>query len=243
MSTRRFSLIGPGRAGQSLGVALVSCGWTSGPVFGRRNDPTRALNDVDLCVLAVPDDAIAAVASSIEPNDDTVLMHLSGATPLSALGDHRAASLHPLVSLAEPIRGAEALRSAWFAVAGDPMADRVAEELSGQRFRIADEDRALYHATAVVASNHLVVLLAQVERLAMEVGVPMEAFLPLIRGAIDNVDHLGAHAALTGPAARGDSDTIDQHRAAIAERIPDDLDLYNELVRHAQHLAGTEAAD
>jgi len=242
MSTRRFSLIGPGRAGQSLGVALVSCGWTSGPVFGRRNDPRGALDSVDLCVLAVPDDAIADVASSIEPNDDTVLMHLSGATPLSALGDHRAASLHPLVSLADPIRGAAALRTAWFAIAGDDMAEHVANDLSGKSFHIADEDRALYHASAAVASNHLVVLLAQVERLANMVGVPMEAFLPLIRGTIDNVEDLGAQRALTGPAARGDMETIRRHRDALASH-PDELALYNDLVRDAQHLAGIEAAD
>jgi predicted short-subunit dehydrogenase-like oxidoreductase (DUF2520 family) len=243
MTRGRFSLIGPGRAGQAVGVALVSCGWESGPVFGRRDDPARALDGVDLCVLAVPDDSIVPVARSITPNENAVLMHLSGATPLSALAEHRAATMHPLVSLVEPIRGAEALRSAWFAVAGDPIAREIATELSGRTFSIADEDRALYHAAAAVASNHLVVILAQAERIAAEAGVPAEAFMPLIRGTLDNVAELGAARALTGPAARGDDATIQNHVASLEERLPNEVELYTALVAEARRLAGSGGAD
>ena len=66
-----------------------------------------------------------------------------------------------------------------------------------------------------MASNHLVALLGQVERLALAANVPFEAFLDLARGSIGNVAKLGAKSALTGPAVRGDTLTIVRHLQAI----------------------------
>lgn len=242
MTPGRFSLIGPGRAGESLRIALEARGWELVNVYRRGEDVAEALEGVDVCVVATPDDVIVQVAAAIRPNPDATLLHLSGASPLSVLGDHRAAAMHPLVSLADPVRGAAALRTAWFAIAGDEMAERMANDLSGNSFPIADVDRALYHAAAAVASNHLVVILAQVERLAIDVGVPMEAFLNLVRGTVDNVAELGAASALTGPAARGDFATLLRHRSALSLH-PDELELYNDLVRYAQQLASSITAD
>ncbi len=114
------------------------------------------------------------------------------------------------------------------------MADDIVAALEGRSFTVADDDRAVYHAAAAVASNHLVVLLAQVERLAAEAGVPMEAYLDLVRATVDNVARLGAEAALTGPAARGDEATIRRHLDALgAEERP----LYEAMAAEARRLA------
>ena len=88
-------------------------------------------------------------------------------------------------------------------------------DLGGRWFEVADDDRAAYHAAACMASNHLVALLGQVERVAGGVGVPLEAYLDLARATLDNVAELGPAAALTGPAARGDWATVDRHLAAL----------------------------
>ena len=75
-----------------------------------------------------------------------------------------------------------------------PAARRASRALAGHApvpCRSTDADRARYHAAACVASNHLVALLGQVERLAADAGVPLEAFLPLVRATLDNVDELG----------------------------------------------------
>jgi predicted short-subunit dehydrogenase-like oxidoreductase (DUF2520 family) len=66
-----------------------------------------------------------------------------------------------------------------------------------------------------MASNHLVALLGQVQRVAATVGLPLEAFLPLARGALDDVSRLGPAAALTGPVSRGDLTTIERHRQVL----------------------------
>ena len=69
---------------------------------------------------------------------------------------------------------------------------RLARELGLHPFPVADADRAAYHAAAVVASNHLVALLGQVERLGAVAGVPFEAFAPLVRSSVENAFLLGA---------------------------------------------------
>ena len=235
---RSFTVVGPGRAGTAFAIALTDLGWTQTASYGRGDDIARAAGGVDICVIATPDSAIASEAESIE-RSDAVIVHLSGAAPVSVLGDHRAGAIHPLVSLADPVSGAAKLRTAWFAVAGDRAAVELAEELSGRWFEIADEDRALYHATAAVASNHLVALLGHVERMAEEVSVPLDAFMNLVRGTVENVAELGPAAALTGPAARGDEATITAHLLALSQRLPDEVGTYEAMLAEARRLAAS----
>ena len=219
-----------------MAIALEALGWQLARVYGRSDDPSDAATGVDLCVIATPDAMIADVAHAIRPAD-AVVLHLSGVTGLDALGVHRAAALHPLVALPEEVAGAEALRTAWFAIGGDPVAQELADQLSGRWFPIADEDRTLYHAAAVVASNHLVALLGHLERIAAEIDVPVDAFLRLAQGSLDDVARLGGADALTGPARRGDESTLDAHRAALSARLPDELPAYDALLAEARRLA------
>lgn len=215
-------------------------GWEVVGTLGRDDDVRAAADDVDLLVLATPDTAIAAVASAVTPNAAAVVAHVSGARGLDVLAGHpRTAAVHPLCSLPDAEIGARRLRSGgWFAVAGDPMAEAVVGALGGRLVQVADQDRALYHAAACVASNHLVALLGQVERIATVIGVPLEAYLDLAEGSLRNVIELGPSAALTGPAARGDDETVAAHRGALAARLPAELAAYDALVAEARRLAG-----
>ncbi len=231
-------IIGPGRAGESFARALGQAGWVvHEPV--RRGDPLRdAAADVDLLLIATPDRAVAEVAAAVTPSPDAVVAHVAGSLGLDVLVPHvRRASIHPLVSLAEPGAGAGDLRGAWFAVAGDPLAWHVVESLGGRGIEVPDEKRAAYHAAACVASNHLVALLAHVERIAAEAGVPLAAYLELVRGTVDNVEQLGTSEALTGPVARGDWETVARHRAAVPEA---DRAAYDAMVELTARLAGRQ---
>jgi predicted short-subunit dehydrogenase-like oxidoreductase (DUF2520 family) len=107
------------------------------------------------------------------------------------------------------------LRGAWFAVGGDPLASRVVDDLGGHPVVVADEHRAGYHAAACIASNHLVALLGQVERVGAAAGVPLAAYADLVRQTVDSVASLGPAAALTGPVRRGDEATVARHLAAL----------------------------
>ncbi|HVN51479.1 MAG TPA: DUF2520 domain-containing protein [Acidimicrobiales bacterium] len=220
--------------------ALAAVGWRVVGLLGR-DAPDAALRhagrDVDVVLLATPDAAVREVAAAIEPVESTVVVHLAGSLGLEVLAPHpRRAAVHPLLAMPDPEVGSARLRGgAWFAVAGDPMAWRMVDDLGGRAFEVADANRSAYHAAAVIASNHLVALLGQVERVAATAGVPFAAYLDLVRATVDNVAALGPAAALTGPAARGDEATIEAHLAALD---PDELATYEAMAREARRLAG-----
>lgn len=230
-------IIGPGRAGGSLANALRTAGW-SVDLADRHDDPAAALADVDLLVLAVPDGSIAEVAAAVDQGAG-VIAHLSGSRPLDVLAPHnRRASLHPLMTLPNAEQGAaRLLESCAFAISGDPIATRVVESLGGHSFTVDDNDRPTYHAAACIASNHIVTLAAQVERLAKAIGAPPEAFWDIATAAIDNVRNADATAALTGPASRADWETIEAHLASLPA---DERQLYRVVSRSAADLAGQE---
>ncbi|HEU5084386.1 MAG TPA: DUF2520 domain-containing protein [Acidimicrobiales bacterium] len=226
-------VVGPGRAGGALARALADAGWRVEGPLGRDLDPSRATSDTRLLLLAVPDGAVADVASSLAPGD-AVVAHVAGSLGLDVLAPHaRVGSVHPLVSLPDAELGARRLRGAWFATAGDPAVAEVVRALDGRSVQVDDADRATYHAAAAVAANHLVALLGQVERLAGGIGVPLEAYLDLARGALDNVAEVGPVAALTGPVARGDRATVARHLEALPE---DERPAYAILAEAAERL-------
>jgi predicted short-subunit dehydrogenase-like oxidoreductase (DUF2520 family) len=218
--TRRLRTIGRGRAGGSLDRALAAVGWDVQPSLGRGDDLAGAADHVDLLLIATPDAAVAEVAAAVTPNADAVVAHVSGSLGLAPLHGHpRPAVLHPLVALPDAERGAARLPGSWFglAVDGDPLADEIVAALDGRAVRVAEGDWLRYHAAAVIAANHLVALLGQVERVAGTIGVPLAAYLDLAEGSLDDVAELGPAAALTGPVRRGDLETVGRHIAALPE--------------------------
>ena len=228
--------MGPGRAGSSLHRALSAAHWPVEPLVGRDGDVAGAADGVELVVIATPDAVVVEVAAAIRPDPEVVVAHLSGSLGLAPLTGHaRRAVLHPLVALPDPERGAERLVGAWFglAEAGDPLVGDVVDELHGRTLTVAEGDWARYHATAAIAANHLVALMGQVERLASTFGAPLDAFLALARGSLDDVAALGPAAALTGPVRRGDHATVERHLAALPD---DERPAYRALAEEARRL-------
>jgi predicted short-subunit dehydrogenase-like oxidoreductase (DUF2520 family) len=222
-------------------------GYRSLGAWGRDRSPVDAAHGVDVLVIATPDDVVADVGAAVRPVDTTAVLHLSGSLGLDVLAGHaRRGSLHPLVPLPTPTIGAERLRSGiTLAVAGDPAARAMAEALGGDVVEVGDRDRAAYHAAAVIAANHLVALMGQVERVAASAGLPLGAFAGLMRSATEDALALGPRAALTGPAARGDWETVERHRAAIASMPAHRTELagYDAMVALARRLSLDTAED
>lgn len=230
-------IIGPGRAGLSLAGALTGSEFNVVDLLGRHDSVADAAVGVDLVVITTPDRVIAEVAAAISASRSTVIAHMSGSLGLDVLGGHRLrAAVHPLVALPDAATGARRLReNCWFAVAGDSVARDLVRALGGRPFEVADHARALYHAAAVISSNHLVALLGQAERVAGEAGVPFEAILDLARTTLDSVTMLGPATALTGPAARGDEATIARHLEALGAT---ERSAYEVMAEQARRLAG-----
>ena len=238
-----FRVIGPGRAGQSMHLALSTAGWTAEPPLRRGDSLQRAAADVDVLIIATRDADIAGVAATVSPVDTTTVVHLAGALGTDVLMPHpRRVALHPLVSFPDPEIGASRLRAgAWFATTGTESgvsaARALVRSLGGHAVDVAEDRRSVYHAAACAAANHLVTLLAHVAELGHAAGVPLEAFLDLSRSSLDNVADLGPRAALTGPVARSDWPTILAHLESIP---PGERQLYLSMVERTARLAGTD---
>jgi len=237
---QRVRIVGTGRAGGSFARVLADLGWQVAAPVAHGDDLARVAEETDLVVLAVPDRTVAAVAAAIESRPDPLVIHVSGSLGLDVLAGHpRRGSLHPLVSMPDPSTGAARLRSgAWFTTAADDEDGRallasVVAALGGHGVAVADEARAAYHAAAVAASNHLVALCGQVERIAAPTGVPLSAFLALAGQTLEGVATLGPAAALTGPVRRGDWDTVGRHLEVLD---PDERPGYAALAELAARL-------
>jgi predicted short-subunit dehydrogenase-like oxidoreductase (DUF2520 family) len=236
-----FRIVGPGRAGSALSLALARRGWVPLDPRRRGDDLWDAGRGADVVVIATPDAVIAQVAQAVVAQPDTTVLHLSGALgPRALLPHQRAAAVHPLVSIPDAETGARVLaQGLWFGVTstetGRARAREMVEVLGGRWLDIPARQRTAYHAAACVASNHLVVVLAQAARLAEAAGVPFGALEQLVRETAENAFRSGPAAALTGPAARGDRATVESHRVLLSG---EDLDLYDTLSRAAARLAG-----
>jgi predicted short-subunit dehydrogenase-like oxidoreductase (DUF2520 family) len=215
----RVHVIGSGRVGSAASARLRERGVAVGD------------GDPDVVLLCVPDTAIAATSRNLPPGRAWV-GHVSGATRLASLEPHeRRFSLHPLQTFDRSGNPSQ-FDGAWAAISGETaealdVARELAETLGLRPFELADEDRTLYHAGAVFASNYLVTL----QRAAVRLGVPAEGLVPLMQGTIDH------GFELTGPIARGDWATVEAHEEAIRAEHPELEQLYETLAEATVQLA------
>lgn len=223
LDLRTCAIVGAGRLGNALAAALPDA---AGP-FGRGFDGAG----YSVVVLAVPDREIANAAAAIAPGP--LVGHCSGATTLEALAPHEGFGLHPLMTFGGAATECSPFEGAGAAVAGTTVrtlatARTLATLLGMEPFEITDEDRAAYHAAASIASNFLVTIEDAAEVLLATTGTRRQLLLPLIRATVENWGADGRDA-LTGPIARGDHDTVARQRAAIADRTPELLTLFDTL--------------
>jgi predicted short-subunit dehydrogenase-like oxidoreductase (DUF2520 family) len=227
------AVVGHGRLGTALVAALRAAGAPVDGPLGRGATASAA----EVVFLAVPDAEIASAAAQIAPG--RLVGHCSGATTLAPLAPHAEAfSLHPLMTITA---AGATFAGATAAIAGTTdaalaTARTLAEALGLHPIEIADADRPAYHAAASMASNFLVTLEWAAERVG---GLDRAALAPLVRATVDNWATHGPRAALTGPITRGDEATVQQQRAAVADRAPDLTQLFDALADATRDLAET----
>ena len=202
--------------------------------------------------LAVPDAVIGEVAArfaATNPAPAVSFIHLSGALTLdvlAALRGHAVGSFHPLQSFPFP-REPDAFRGIAIAVdASTPALLRklqgLARDLRARPRKVAANDRVLYHAAAVYASNFVLAAFSEGVRQLMRIGWSEQdatrALLPLLDGVVANIRRRGVTRALTGPIRRGDADTVRRHLEAL-----DRPDLYRILASIALEIAREAGLD
>jgi len=232
MNLGRCAVVGAGRLGTALVATLGTRIDIAGP-FGRGFDGAGH----DVVILAVPDGQIASAAAAIVAGP--LVGHCAGSLGLAVLGERECFAVHPLMTVTA--HGA-VFAGAGAAVAGSTrralaVANEVADLLGMHAVEVRDDDRAAYHAAASMASNFLVTLEDAAEALLATTGVDRSILVPLVRAALEDWATLGGAAALTGPISRGDEATVARQRAAIAERTPELLALFDALAASTHALA------
>jgi predicted short-subunit dehydrogenase-like oxidoreductase (DUF2520 family) len=265
-------IVGAGAVGTALAVALSRAGWPIHAVAsrdaGRRDrftglvdgsrafvEPQALVEEVELIILAVPDDVIAPMAAGIRMYGGQAMIHTSGALGAEVLRPAMAAGtqvggFHPLVAFADTERAVVALHGATVAIEGDDqlaaLLSTMAERIGATAVRLAPGSKAAYHAAAVLAAGGFVALLDAIAELGSVAGLDEAGALaiygPLIEGTLGNARALGIRAALTGPMTRGDVGTLEAHLAAMAEHAPGALELYTAAARREIVLAQERGA-
>lgn len=263
------SIVGAGRVGGAIGIALARAGYTITAAWSRSRsgrqrahrvlgvpvlEPADAAAAGDVVFLSVPDDAIAAMTEAITPgvHKGQFVVHTSGGASLDLLEPLREAGartgcLHPLQTIADAERGADALQGAAVAVTSDNAERlalmRLARAWGGRPFALADEAKRIYHAAAVFASNYVVTSIWAATTLLQSVGIRNAGELlgPLVRNSVDNVLARGGAKAITGPVARGDVELVKHHVAALREADPSNAaitDAYRAFAKLTASLGG-----
>jgi len=209
----------------------------------------------EVVLLAVSDDAIGQVCNELAEAGafvaGTIVSHCSGALGSDILQAARdqcgchVASIHPLQTFPTAQSAIDGLAGVYWFCEGDEPAVKVLNDLiaaiGGKPVGISSEQKPLYHAAAVFACNYLTALMDMALATASGAGVESrtawEALEPLVRNTITNIGALGTPAALTGPIARGDTETIVRHMNALRKYNPELAELYSAFGRWTIELA------
>jgi len=257
----RVGVVGAGRAGTALAAALRRAGHevvaasAVSEVSVRRvrrdlpgtviKQPAQVVSAADLVLLTVPDDVlpglVAGLAATGADLAGRLVAHASGRHGLGVLDPAVRAgalplALHPVMTFTGRPDDIDRLAGISFGVTAPgplrPVAEALVVEMGGEPVFIAEEHRDLYHAALASAANHLVTLVVQAADLLRQAGVgqPARMLGPLLSAALDNALRLG-DAALTGPVARGDVETVAAHISALRAAAPEALPAYLALAR------------
>jgi predicted short-subunit dehydrogenase-like oxidoreductase (DUF2520 family) len=240
-----------GAASRSQASARRLCGGIAGATA--YDDAQRLADDTDLVLIAVPDDAIAAVAGSVRWQARHGVVHCSGATEVSALAPAAAAGaavggFHPMQSFTNTEAAMQSLPGCSIAIEAEEhllgVLAEMARALGCHPIQLPAGARALYHASGSFASSFLVGLLNDALDLWSAFGVDREAafraLLPLMQGTLTAIAANGPVHSLAGPIARADLVTVERHLEALRAKAPALLPTYLDIARRSLVIAAAK---
>tara|TARA_B110000977_G_scaffold191095_1_gene262761 strand:+ start:1116 stop:1946 length:831 start_codon:yes stop_codon:yes gene_type:complete len=231
LSMISIAIIGTGRLARQLFHLFNSLeGYTPSLILGRNEGDlaqfknTQTSSDFnktileDLVFLAISDRAIETVSNQINaPN--ALVCHCSGSIPISALKKHTATGVFyplqtfgsnefidfskvPLLLEASQREGIEKLST-------------LAQEVSSHVDLFDANKRKSIHLAAVWVNNFSNFLFSEAAAYCNSKDIDFKLLGPLMKQTVHNALDLGPDIAQTGPARRGDTNTIKTHIASL----------------------------
>jgi len=246
------AIVGTGRVGTSIGVALCSAGYRiiglssrskkDFPLFSVCNNfsakPYEVTGLADIVFLTVPDDVIEDVCRKIANlggfKDGSLVIHTSGALSsdiLSSAKGCRYLSIHPVKLFTSlcPI----SLKGVYFSVEGSDTDTgiRIVKDIGGIPFLINREDKLLYHAVLSFSSSHLTGLIGLEMSILERAGLDKRLAILLAQDTLKNIDKDGVMTSFAGPVRRIDKGTIKKEIEALKGVSRIAVDTYRLLTR------------
>ena len=234
----KVAIIGRGKVGTSLfNETKKNHGFTTRRYAG--TSKSRRTIEADLVILAVPDPELSTVATktSQEIVGPCTVVHCAGALGVDVLDTCKAVGasvgvMHPLVSFAD--KKGISLAGVTFMISGDQKALRSCRAFAqkiGAKSCLRPDKPIAYHAIAAMVANGAAALSYSGSLALMRLGVSEKnatvALSGLLRSVADNVERVGVPKALTGPAMRGDIETVSHHRKALRKLSKTSLRAYD----------------
>jgi predicted short-subunit dehydrogenase-like oxidoreductase (DUF2520 family) len=230
----KIAILGAGNVAWHLAPALENAGHTITEIYSRdikdalkltnqvyvadpKDDLDFSESEANLFIIAVSDDAISAIAEEVILPDNSILVHTSGTAPLNLLGYSSATYTGILYPLQSFTKSREiSFEEVPFLLESDDAATlqhlkKLAKTLSPLVYTVKSKDRLAVHVAAVFASNFTNHLLKIAEEIMHRQGLDYEMLKPLVIESIGKSLELGAKKAQTGPAKRGDFETLETH--------------------------------
>lgn len=226
-----IAILGSGNVAYHYATALHMLGHNIDQIFSKTSANASALADVvsaqaisaladlnpqlDLYIIAVKDDAIADVVADLDANLRGIVVHTSGATPITVLDKFsNYGVLYPPQSLNKEL--AIDYSTVHFAVEGNSeeveyLLLKLMLTLSPTSFRCTSAQRLALHVAAVFANNFPNMLYRLAKSIVEKENLDFSLLKPLILETAEKVQNIDPNQVQTGPAQRNDEVTIHRH--------------------------------
>ncbi len=218
----RVSFIGRGNVATNFAERLRSRGVEVVQMCSRTGTPVSELDPdaVDAVIIAVSDDAIAPILDQIPRAGRAVWLHTAGSVGIDVFNPGKFPRRGVLYPLQTMLKGRE---TDWskvpMLVEGNELARQLAELMSPSVAELDSESRRRLHAAAVICCNMAMYLWSLSETLTTRAGLSFDMLRPLIDLTAMRAQEMSPAQAMTGPAKRGDLQTMRKHLDALPPEI------------------------
>lgn len=186
----------------------------------------KELKPADIFIIAVSDDAIEEVSSSI-PLKDAFVVHTSGTKPMDSIMNTSRKGVFYMLQTFSIDKEVDFSLIPYCIEASNPtdflLLEKLALAFSERVYKISSVQRQSIHLAAVFVNNFTNHLFKLGEDICKENMVPFDILKPLILETANKVQTLSPKEAQTGPATRNDQGTIDRHLEALNDPIKKEI--------------------